>query len=248
MKDPGPHPVELLNDITKGSGLRSVSRPGLHSLQPILLPAIFFDDCSGTLPYQNVGTGADWQIAYVTDAPYVGLNGLKVETKPTDPAENDYARAEIQMPANEFPILRFQALVTRAITTSTNFITSIAVTADDGAQGYLAEIQIDWNTPAFSYSKKVNAGFEITPIDDWHPNYQDKGWNHVQLAINMATGSYHEIIMNGKRHSIPTEPMGLVPTTNWAPFIKLWLQTQAVAAAQAATYFDQILVTAEREP
>lgn len=246
MKQPGAYPSELLKDIARGSGTASVAAPGLHTQHGNLLPAMFFDDCSGTLAYQTCGTGVGWQVAYLDSAAYVGLFGLKVETKADTPVEYDYARAELQMHAHELGILRFQMLLCRAPETSADFITTIAVFPDDGVQGYLAEIQIDWATPAFSFLKKVNAGFAMTPVPGWLPNYKDNGWNHVQLAVNVAAGHYLELLLNGKRLSIPTEPLGLAPTEPWAPFVKMWLQTRAVAEAQASTYFDQILVTAER--
>ncbi len=248
MKDPGPYPVELLKAILEAPGVAGAGAAAVYPQLPMIFPAIFHDNCEGTRPYTVTGTGTGWEARYENAAAYVGLNGLDVETKDATPASSDFCRADLLMPANILPIIRFQCLLARKPATSTNFKTNIMLTADDATTLYLAQIQFDWQTPSIAYLKKSNGTWDITVIGTWQPNYQDKGWNHVQLAINVLTGCYHEIIMNGLRLSIPTELLSPGITQSYAPYLKLRLETWAVANAQASTIYDQILVTAEEAP
>ena len=248
MKDPGPNAVELLNYILAATGPASISNPGLHGLNPMLYPAIFFDDCSGTEPYEVTGTGEGFQVSYVTEAAFVGLNGLKVQTRDTGAAGGDLATATLNLPANALPIIRVQFLVARDPNTSPNFYTQLQIRADDEVTYYIAQVEIAWQTPSLSYLKKVNAGHSMTPIPGWllQPAYH--AWNHLQLAINVATGCYHEIKFNGKTLSIPTEPMETASPQARGPLLNIDLETRTAAAAQANSHFDQILVTAEAAP
>jgi len=248
MKDPGPYPVELLKAILEAPGVAGAGAAAVYPQLPMIFPAIFHDDCEGTEPYSVTGTGTGWEAKYAPAAAYVGLNGLDVETRETGAAGSDFCRADLLMPANIKPIIRFQCLLARKPLTSTNFRTNIMLTADDATTLYLAQIQLTWQTPSIAYLKKTNGTWDITVIDTWHPNYQDKGWNHLQFAINVATGCWHEIIMNGLRLSIPTAPLSPGATQTYAPYLKLRLETWALAPTQSSTIYDQILVTAEEAP
>jgi len=246
MKDPGPHPVALLDDIDRGCGASSISVPGLHSLQPILLPAVFFDDCSGTMHYQVDGTGTDHQVDYATAAAYVGLNGLKIQTKQTTPAINDDAYAQLYMPANELPIVRLQLLMARMSGSSGTPATDVYLFNDNESFYHTAQVHIVWNPPVVSYLKKDNGTWSLNTIDTWKVNYLDEGWNHLELAVNVDRGFYHEIVLNGKRLSIPTQPMEPDTAKAYGRHLQMRLLTTALAAERAAIMFDQILVTAER--
>ena len=248
MKDPGPNPVELLTHILAATGPAAISSPGVHGLTPILYPAIFFDDCSGTEPYQVSGTGEGFQASYVTEAAFVGLNGLKLQTRETGAAAGDYAAAGIYLPANELPIIRVQFLFARPPTTSTHFYTNLALRPDDTSFTYGSNIEIAWQAPSISYWKKTNAGWSMSAIPGWLLQPDNHAWNHLELAINLATACYHEIKLNGQTLSIPTEPLDPSASADRGPLLFVELRTRAAEAVQANSHFDQILVTAEAAP
>ena len=248
MKDPGPNAVELLNYILAATGPAAISSPGVHGLNPILYPAIFFDDCSGTEPYQVTGTGTGFQATYVTEAAFVGLNGLKVQTRETGAAAGDIASAKINLPANALPIIRVQLLFARDPDTDTHFYTALWLQSDNGINSYLAKVEIAWQAPSVSYYKKANGTWAMAAIPGWLVQPDNHSWNHLQLAINLNTLCYHEIKLNGLTHSIPTEPLEPGVTANRGPLLMLTLQTRTGQAVQANTHFDQILVTAEAAP
>ena len=248
MKDPGPNAVELLKYILAATGPAAISSPGVAGLNPILYPAIFHDDCTGTEPYEVTGTGEGFQASYVTEAAFVGLNGLKIQTRETGAAIADLSTAKIWLPANALPIIRAQFLFARDPNTSTHFYTQLQLRADDESSMWVSQVEIGWQAPSISYWKKVNAAHSMTAIAGWllQPAYH--AWNHLQLAINVATACYHEIKFNGKTLSIPTEPLDATATINRGPLLELQLQTRCGAAEQANSHFDQILVTAEAAP
>jgi len=248
MKDPGPYPVELLKAILEAQAPALASSPGIFSLKPILLPAIFYDDCEGTPPYIVTGTGDGYQASYVTEAAFVGLHGLKIQTRETGAAGSDNAAATIHLPANELPIIRLQALFARPETTSTNYYTEFRLRADDETSYFIAQVRIGWQAPSIEYHKKINAGWSYTAITGWYLEPAHHAWNHLQLAINVATGCYLEIKLNGKTHSIPTEPLEPGATQTRGPLLDFQLKTTAIAALQSTTPFAQILVTAEEAP
>lgn len=248
MKDPGPNAVELLDHILKATGPAAISSPGIAGLNPILFPAIFHDDCSGTEPYLVTGTGTGFQASYVTEAAFLGLNGLKVQTRETDAAVGDWCKAIIHLPANKLPIIRAQLLLARDPNASTHFYTHLHLSADDKTTYWLGEVQIAWQAPSVSYLKKTNAGHSMYAIPGWLLQPANHAWNHLELAINVANGCYHQIKLNGQTLSIPTQPLESGATQARGPLLALQLQTRNGAAVQANSHFDQILVTAEAAP
>jgi len=248
MKDPGPYPVELLKAILDVHGASRISLPGIFSLKPVLFPAIFYDDCEGTEPYTVSGTGDGFQGSYVTEAAFVGLNGLKIQTRETGAAASDYARADLLLPLGPGPVIRLQLMFRRPNTTSADFTTLFMLYTDDEVRRLDASIEAHWNAQRLAYLKKTNAEWTMTQVEQWHLERDNNRWHKLDLAINLLTAQYVHIKLNGKVCAPDPTDLETTGTAGRGRILDFRLKTTAIAAAQAETQFDQILITTEEAP
>jgi len=211
---------------------------------PVIHPALFFDDCSGTMNWLSSGTGAEYSVEYDPAAAFVQTNGLIIKTRATTPAIGDVVNAYRKLWLPPLGILRLQAmfsLLTDAPDQNLDFI----IFWYDGTTVHTAALRFTASTGAV-YRATGYAAPDITwtiipelsiPVGDDH-------WNKLDLSFNPLTDRYHKIevnenVLDGSNIAIHTRDVAMTP------FVYLLLRTTAVAAAQVTAYIDQILLTQE---
>jgi len=252
MKDPGPNTLEQLiaanaklAALAAGGGGASASSPGLYSLKPILHPAIFFDDASGTFNYTINATGEDYTADYDPASAFVGLKGITLKTKATTPAAGDHVWADMPLPLGPGPVFRVQLLMRTPATGSTNTITGISLSADDELNTLTVALEAHWAALKLAYQKKSNGSWAMTEMPDSKLRIDEKQWHTLDFAFNIPTRKWLHIILNGKTLSITADDVQATTSVNRGRFVRLRLINSTPVAEQAVTHLDQILITTE---
>lgn len=211
---------------------------------PVIHPALFFDDCSGTMNWLKSGTGADYSVQYDPLAAFVQTNGLMLKTRETNPAEEDIVNAYRRLWLPPRGVLRLQAMFSFIVETPPEIIQFI-ITWNDGEVAHDAGIAIWATYGGVAYLSGYQAGdFVWTSIPDWKASIIDGAWSNIDFSINLDTGFYHRIqlnehVLDGTQIPIHTHDLLL------EKHLHLLLKLKAFTAAQASAYVDQILLTQE---
>jgi len=211
---------------------------------PVIHPALFFDDCSGTMNWLSSGTGADYSVEYDPAAAFVQTNGLIIKTRTTTPAIGDVVNAYRKLWLPPLGILRLQAmfsLLTDAPDQNLDFI----IFWYDGTTMHTAGLRFVASTGAIYRPTGYTApDITWTLIPDRTIPVGDDHWNKLDLSFNPLTDFYHKIEVNQyplDGSAIPVHTRDVVLTKH----LYLLIRTTTVAAAQVTAYIDQILLTQE---
>lgn len=245
MKNPAPNPVAILTHLLDLHRSRFASLPGLHSLIRIIHPVLFYDDASGTFQYEVAATGADFVANYVTAAAFIRVNGLQLLTKETTPAADDEVLAQMFLSAGPGPIVRLQCVFRRGAAPSGDFTSTFRLQPDNETHILDATIEAHWSAARLAYLKKTDGAWAMTELADSKIDPVQNSWHKLDFAINTLTEEWAYIKLDGKALAI--SPLAIEPAASIGRgrIMALTLGTTAVAAAQAETNIDQLLITTE---
>ena len=210
------------------------------SQAPIIWPALFFDDASGTFDWVVSGTGADYVAEYSTDTVLIGTKSLKLQTRITDPAAADLVGIMKHLPVPPRKLVRIQ-LAFRLGDGATNGNFRLRPFFYDGTKGYGFEIQCLYADETVQYLDHNN-DYQTIPNALW--SKATPVWNSIDLSLNLNGPKYHLLRLNGT-----TFDLRAYPARSWAspetPKFIASLGAKTTAAAWTLFYVDQILVTPE---
>jgi len=196
---------------------------------------LLLDDCDGTCNYEKSGTGADYVVDYNSAAAFIGTNGLRLQTRSTDPAQYDIVSAykKIGLPQSKY--LKFR---TMCMFPDVSLVQQLAVRiyTDYLTDVWLGELRFTPNTPVMQY---VNAAAAATAITEMALKVKDNQWFDMELAIDIAAAEYLSARFNGVEKDM--SGLGLYDSDDTTySTIQLTLEIGSAGAAQATAYFDQL--------
>lgn len=205
---------------------------------PTIHPAIFYDDGNGTANYVLAGSGSDYTVAYSTQAAFCRTKGLRLATKTTTPAVDDYVQAtkNFWYPASQR--LRIQLLFCDTDTTVDKEIT-FSLTTTDGTtlKAMLVQCGVAQNYVAIYVP--VATAFQL-PGAQWIRF--NLGWNYLDLSADLSSMYYKTLALNHQvfdisQHQVHTAAIGTEPRACFT----ILLTTKE--AAISIIYVSDILIT-----
>ena len=154
---------------------------------------LFARPCVSANGFDVSGTGADFTLTPASGAALFNATGLRLKTRATDPAEDDYAKAVHPIC---FPSTRL--LTVRARISSPDISTvkayGILVQFFNTDTNSIASILHEPNTPRLTYRNAAGGETEITGCDQVTV---DGAWHLLQFQLDLTTGKYTKVLFNG---------------------------------------------------
>lgn len=211
---------------------------------PVIHPALFFDDCSGTFTYVSAGTGADYVAEYDPLAAHVQTNGILLKTRETTPADADEVAIYRRLWLPPRGVLRLQLMFSLLSYAPTRYL-DIVLTWNNNDVAHDAGLRVKGSNGICYYITGYAAGeFTWTAIPNWKAGIIDHAWNKIDLSVNLDTDFHHKIQLNEHvldGRDIPVHTHDLVMEKH----MHLYMRLRSGAAVQVTAYLDQILLTQE---
>lgn len=163
---------------------------------------LMLDDGEGTYVWTTTGTGADFAGSHETTAAFFGTKGMKLITRVTDPAEDDYVRAVRTVALPEAGLVVWRTLV-RLPDVSDVKTFHLMVTEKQGVRAWNYELKWTVATPKVEVLTTSGAYTEIT---EFAKAIDDGGWQVVELVLNVADHEYVSALMFGVRKDLAGVP------------------------------------------
>ena len=213
-------------------------RPSLISLQnSISKKVLLLDDCEGTTLFVASGTGDDFSAANHADARYHGSKGLKLLTKETTPAENDYISAfrYVCLPRSGIYSASFRFSLPDA--SDVKYL-QFGFYTDKGGYLYYPSLTIYPNTKKFYFTNSAGSDEDVCTTTY---SCTDNTFHTIELQINISTAKYVAAFFDHYASSFSEEAL---PITNTANVLSSYIFFKLVAAGanQAAAYIDDIQI------
>lgn len=202
----------------------------------VLWPIIFHDDCEGTFLWRSDGTGADWTGDYDATIAFVGSHSLRLQTKTTDPAIDDYVKLTKNLWAP--PHKRVTLTLCFFRQTGTNSDIFAMLYWYDGTNAHCAAIKFLTAGAAVQY---LDSGAIYQTIPGWKWNTGVvHSWNFLSYSLNLVKNQYAEVTVNHQTMSLAGTSYALSENAT-PPYLELHLMLETKAANQAGCRMDQIL-------
>lgn len=195
------------------------------------------EDCEGTCNWSVSGTGGDDVHAFATVAAFMGLNGLRLKTRVTGAAENDYVMLSRAIGLGESGLIVFRGRLALPAVTGVKYV-SIGVGIADGDRlyaGWMSWTQVGGAVlicgPA---GAGVASGVQATGL-------VGREWVTWELVIDGRAMEYEEVAFNGSR----ARDVGVALWDSGADahrWVGLDLMVWADANAPAEMYVDNMYV------
>lgn len=218
---------------------------GQEYIRPNLLAAnnvfsrhvILIDDFSGNVNWVKDGTGADYNLTYDDSVFYHPSKSMKLVTRATNPAEDDY------ITANRYLILPHAGLFTSRFKIMSDdislikyFLTYISVYTS--TQQYFAALRYDPNTPTCEYLDSANS---FQTISDLAVGTLDNRWLQLEIILNLICERYHSFRIADVTADLSTVALRN-PDANNKPYLYFTFQIYTAGAAQATIYIDDVYI------
>jgi len=236
MKNPGPNLLEQILDQRK---ILDAKIQGTSSFWP----AIYHDDFSGPLNWLTEGTGEGYVVEAADSAALSGQKGLLLQTRTTDPAEDDSASAGKYLFLKRRRILRVR-VACQTLGTNPKSLVKIVPSFCDGTYQYHADIYLDFDQHTAGYLVPDNDGYALVYPDGWELYAGHPTWNYVDLRINLKTKKWTSVTIN-EFHAEPANQLLYRSDHVVPPYLHFVLRIEAKIGASVAAAFDQLLITAE---
>ena len=207
---------------------------------PIIWPALFYDDASGTFDWQISATAGDYLAEYSTEAVLIGTKSIKLKTRATDPAFGDLVTIYKHLPVPPRKLARIQCAF-RLGDGATNGDFRLRPFFYDGTTGYSFEILCLYTDESVQYLDEDNV-YQTIPNAFW--SKATPVWNSIDLSLNLNNGSYHLLRLNGRTFDLSTYPTRPFAADDTPKFIAA-LGIKTTIAAWTLFYLDQLLITPE---
>lgn len=207
---------------------------------PVIHPALFYSNGDGQFNWSIDASGADYVADYNADAAFVGAKGLRLHTKSTTPAIDDYVHARQRLWIPPTKILRFQAVIA-SYGASPDTQLAFTLMHYDGAIQRTAGVRLDAVDGTVYY---WTSGAAWTAISALSWNSVATYWNKLDFAISIADGLYNRITLNHNTQDMSALAIQAAASAT-AAHLYLLISLIAKANAMARAHIDQILLTGE---
>jgi len=198
---------------------------------------LLLDDCEGTFNWTVSGTGGDDVHEFATAAAFMGLKGMRLKTRTTGAAANDYVAAARAVGHGEGGLLVIRARVASPdVSVVKNLV--MQVTHCDGVNDYSANINIRMSAGTVAY---LDAAAAAVAMPDLAQTFTDGAWFTIELVLDVLTHEYLECFCNGTRVDLAGAGVYDVGASTERGAI-VSLSVIAVGAAPAEMYADNIYV------
>lgn len=194
---------------------------------------LLLDDMEGASVWTISGTGADYDGLFAGAADFFGSKGLRLRTRATDPAEDDYVQALrfIPFPRTELVVYRVHIGLPDVSRTKSMEILGEYV---DGSNQRIFGLRYCPNEPALKY---LNSGGTYTEISGYDQTASDNQWWIMELVVQFESFKYVECTFNG----ITTDLSAYAIQNGGASaarYHQVILRHIAAGAAQASAHVD----------
>ena len=203
----------------------------------IIWPILFADDCEGVFLWKSQGTGADWTADYDETIAYVGAHSLRLVTKSTDPAIDDYAAIHKNLWVPPYKRLSLSFTFYRSVGTNSDLIASLYWY--DGVNAHCAALKFLTSGSAIHY---FDSGGIYQAITGWKWNTGTvKRWNFCSLTLDLVKNEYADLTVNHQSKCLAGTGYAVSPDATLA-YLDLWFSLETMAANQAGCRIDQLLL------
>jgi hypothetical protein len=192
-----------------------MGRPYIRRIDIQSFPAFYgnilcYDDFESTLKFDSSGTGADYIGDLSESYTYFGSKSLKMKTRATDPAEDDYVSCcRTISPRDCFTIsVKFLALFP-VVTSPKHF--AVYFYFDDFVHYYTAAIRYEISDKKLHF---LNSLSEWQAIDNIFIELSYPQWLFFELGFNLLTGKYISAQMAGLKADLSNENLNDIGTSD----------------------------------
>lgn len=203
---------------------------------------LLLDDCEGTFTWIVLGTGGDDVHAYATPAAFMGLNGLRMKTRVTAAAQNDYLDVHKFVGVPESGLLVYRTRLCFPNLTGQASV-NMNVAFYNASREWRAMLSVVPATGAVSYYDSAGGMTAVAGLAGLLPAV---GWATMELVLDLNTMEYVEAAWDGNRVSLAGIGMyDLGVSTDRAVYVGISII--ASAAPPAEIYADNIYVGEHRD-
>lgn len=196
---------------------------------------LLLDDCEGTYNWANTGTGGDFAGSFETTAGFFGTKGLKMLTKSTTPAENDYMQILRKVPLPEANLVVWRMLIrVPDISDVTEFRTKLIFLR--AADWWEAGLKWTIATPKLEHLTTNGAYIDIPGLAK---TTTDGCWYVMELVVDLVQHEYVSALMFGRRVDLSGATMRDVGSTTFNR-MEMTVRIQAAGANIAEANLDSM--------
>ena len=195
------------------------------------------DDCEGTCTWVISGTGGDDVHEFAVAAAFQGTYGLRLATRATGAAADDYVQAVKVFGFPESGLLVARVKI-GSVDVSDVKTARLNLQWSNGVKGYSASVHLMMSAGTAQY---LNSAGTYTAIACLAQTFSDQAWYTLELAVDCIDNEYVGVFFNGTRvdlADIDVYEAG-ADTERGA---KVGLAVYAVGANQAEIQVDNIYV------
>jgi len=211
---------------------------------PIMHPALFHDDASGTFNYIVDATGAGYIAEYSTTNVHVGQKTIYLRTQPTTPQIGDMVSISKLLWLPPEKLLRLQ-VIWSPLSSSVNAYNTFYLTWLSGSRQYLAGLRSRTNTgEVWLASGFVGVAPTWTLRDDLHTPILSSAWSKLDLSVDWNTGKHHLLHFNEVALDLSDLDTPSQASVD-ASALFLYIIVETLQTSQASLFVDQLLLTPE---
>lgn len=154
---------------------------------------LLFDDGEGTDVWEEEGTGADFVVDTDTSACYSASNGLRLKTRATNPAENDYVTATRKIVTPPSKLILAECKIRLPDVSNVkylNFDLSYADLDEVITAGFMLDVANEKSKFYNSAGSYAEHSFGATVL------YYDNYWYLVRMGIDFSGRTYKDCSIN----------------------------------------------------
>jgi hypothetical protein len=204
---------------------------------------MLFDDFEGRFRWTKSGTGGDDVLDEFNNASFAGEKGMRIQTRATNPAEDDYTTAEADCCLTEASNCYARARV-HFVSPTTGKDCYIVVDWSDGTRNYKAGLKLDDDASKIYYWNSSGAWEEITGVTY---DVNDDAFQWMQVALDLANKKYLGVKCGQEAESLASIDVQNVGAET-ERYMHIQITITADGAAQASLYVDCVYVGATEDP
>ena len=198
---------------------------------------LLLDDCEGTFTWIATGTGGDDIHAFATVAAFLGLNGMHLRTRVTNPAADDVVSVAKYFGYPEGGLIVLRLRLSSPDWSKVKRI-GVGLNLDDGIRVYDPYVVLHPVTHRVEYHDALGNEVQAVAFDC---TLQNNGWFTLELAISALDKDYVALAFNGTRVDLSAVALhdagASAGRCAWC-----WIDVLAQGANAATAYFDNIYV------
>jgi len=198
---------------------------------------LLLEDCEGTFTWVDSGTGGDDVHEFATAAAFMGLQGMRLKTRTTGAAANDYVMVSKPMGYPESGLCVARARIAVPALAAVGGFT-LAVVARNGTRRWQGELVVSPNAPTVEYLNAAGAWTAVAALAYAPVVF---GFVTLEVALDLRSMEYVEGAWNGARADLAGVSM-YDAAADTARGLTLAVSVRAAGAAAAELYADNLYV------